>query len=1048
MQPTENQENQGPISWMAGHGVAANLLMAACILGGLLFMFSIKQEVFPEFETDTISVSVVYPGASPEEVENGILLVIEDAISGLDGIDEVNANAKEGVGLVIIEAQSDADMQQLVQDVQQEIDRITTFPADAEKPDVKMLSRKHRNTSLVLYGNAKEQVLHELAEQFRDQLLQDPNITQIELEGIRPLEISIEVSQENLRRYRLSLADIAQRIQNASVDLPGGSVKTDVGEILIRMKERKDYGRQFAHIPIITAANGSVVLLGDIATIDDGYQDTDYSATYDGQPAVMLQIYRVGKQVPTQISDAVKHQLERVNAELPQGIKAEIRYDASKAYQQRIDLLMRNSAQGLVLVFIVLALFLELRLAFWVMMGIPTAFLGSFLFLPLLGVSLNMISLFAFIIALGIVVDDAIVVGEHFYHYRQQGMPPMQAAIKGGREMAAPVTFSILSNIAAFIPLFFIPGEIGKIFYMIPLVIITVFMLSLIESLFILPNHLSRLSSVNNEKHSWFHQQQQRFSYSFKHWVESSYGSFLELILRHRYTTILLSIALLVGTLAYALSGRMGMSAFPKTESDYAKVTVTMPYGTPIAKTQAVALSIVASAQETIKQIKNGDQLVLGIFTEVGKNSSNKAEIRAYLADPEIREKIISTDQFNQKWRQQTGDILGIKSILFESDAGGPGGGTAITIELNHSNLAILEQASNELADALRAYPIVKDVDDGFSPGKQQLDFTVLPEGKSLGLTAQNVARQVRNAFYGAEVLRQQRGRNEIKLMVRLQEDERILESHIDDLLIWTVGSASIPAREIPLREVVHIERGRAYMEIDRHNGRRNVQVKADVTPRSKAGDILNDLKVAEIPRLLAKYPGLQYSFEGQQADMTESIGSLKLSFVLAILGIYALLAIPFQSYVMPLIVIISIPFGVIGAIFGHLLMGFDLSIVSLLGIVALSGIVINDSLILIDHASHLRRHTSHLAADIIKMAAIQRFRPIVLTTLTTFGGLMPMILETSRQARMLVPMAISIGFGILFATLITLILIPSLYLAIDDINNFLFKKKNRVVKD
>ncbi|MDI1294084.1 MAG: efflux RND transporter permease subunit [Methylobacter sp.] len=1045
MQPTENQENQGPISWMAGHGVAANLLMGAFILGGILFMFSIKQEVFPEFETETVTVSVVYPGASPEEVENGILLVIEDAISGIDGIDEVNANAKEGVGLVIIEAQSDADIQQLVQDVQQEIDRITTFPADAEEPNVKMLSRKRRNMSLVLYGNAKEQVLHELAEQFRDKLLQDPNITQIELEGIRPLEISVEVSQENLRRYRLSLADITQRIQNASVDLPGGSVKTSTGEILIRMKERKDYGRQFANIPIITAANGSVILLGDIATIDDGYADTDYSATFDGQPAVMLQIYRVGKQIPTQISDAVKRQLERVNAELPQGIKAEIRYDASEQYQQRIDLLMRNSAQGLVLVFIVLALFLELRLAFWVMMGIPTAFLGSFLLLPLLGVSLNMISLFAFIIALGIVVDDAIVVGEHFYHYRQQGMSPMQAAIKGAREMAGPVTFSILSNIAAFIPLFFIPGEIGKIFFMIPVVIITVFLLSLIESLFILPNHLSKLPPFSTqEKQGWIYQKQQQFSYFFKHWVESGYGSFLELILRQRYLTILLSFALLVGTLAYALSGRMGMSAFPKTESDFAKVTVTMPYGTPIAKTQAVALNIVASARKTVKNIKNGDQLILGIFTEIGKNSSNKAEIRAYLAAPEIREKIISTEQFNQQWRQQTGDILGIKSILFESDSGGPGGGTAISIELNHPNLAILEQASKELAEALRAYPIVKDVDDGFSPGKQQLDFTLLPEGKSLGLTAQNVARQVRNAFYGAEVLRQQRGRNEIKIMVRLPEDERILETHIEDLLVWTTGSASIPAREIPLREVVHIKRGRAYMEIDRHNGQRNVQVKADVTPRSKAGDILNDLNVAEIPRLLEKYPGLQYSFEGQQADVAESIGSLKLSFVFAILGIYTLLAIPFQSYIMPLIVIVSIPFGVIGAIFGHLLMGYDLSIISLLGIVALSGIVINDSLILIDHASHLKRHTSHLAEEIIKMAAIQRFRPIVLTTLTTFGGLMPMILETSRQARILIPMVISIGFGILFATVITLILIPCLYVAADDLTQFLIKKKTK----
>ncbi len=1045
MYSTENQDSKGAISWMAQHGVAANLMMVACILGGLLLMFSIKQEVFPDFEIDTITVSVPYPGASPEEVENGILLVIEDALSGLDGINEVQSTASEGAGLVVIEVESDANIQQLAQDVQQEVNRITTFPTDIEEPTIKILSRSSQVVSVVLHGAAEEQVLHELAEQFRDQLLQDPNITRIELAGIRPLEISIEVSQENLRRYKLSLADIAQRIQNASLDLPGGSVKTSVGEILIRMKERKDYGRQFAQIPIINAANGSVVLLGDIASINDGYKETDYSASYNGQPAVMVQILRVGKQTPVQISTAVKRNLQRINASLPKGISAEIRYDASVQYEQRIDLLMRNSAMGLILVFIVLALFLELRLAFWVMMGIPTAFLGSFLLLPLLGVSLNMISLFAFIIALGIVVDDAIVIGENIYHFRQHGMTPMQAAIKGSREMAVPVTFSILTNIAAFIPLFFIPDEIGKIFFMIPVVIITVFSISLIESIFILPHHLGKLTPVDKKGvQGWIHHHQQRFSHAFKHWVEFRYGGFLDWALQHRYLTIVFSIALLVGTLAYALSGRMGMSTFPKTESDYAKVTITMPYGTPIAKTQAVVQKIVADAQKTTEQIKGGDQLILGIFTEVGKKDSNKAEIRAYLADPEIREKIISTEQFNQLWRQQTGDILGIKSIVFESDAGGPGSGAAITIELNHANPAILALASKELADALRAYPLVKDVDDGFSPGKQQLDFSILPEGKSLGLTAQNVARQVRNAFFGAEVLRQQRGRNEIRVMVRLPENERILETHVEDLLIWTnPSSATAQTREIPLREVVQVNRGRAYMEIDRRNGRRNIQVTANVTPKSKAGEILNDLKITELPRLLAQYPGLHYSFEGQEAEMAESMGSLKLSFVFAVLGIYVLLALPFQSYVMPLIVIASIPFGIIGAILGHLLMGYDLSIISVLGMVALSGVVINDALVLIDHATSLRQQGVGMPAKIIRLAAIQRFRPIILTTLTTFGGLMPMILETSRQAKILIPMAISIGFGILFATLITLILIPSLYLAVDDISRYL-RKKNK----
>lgn len=1035
---TTKAEYTGPISWMARHAVAANLLMLACIGGGLLFMSTIKQEVFPEFQIDSVSITIAYPGASPEEIENGMLLAIEDVIGGLDGIDEINSTAKEGLGTVIVDAVSGTDIQQLAQEIQTEVDRITTFPEDAEEVKISVVTRKRQVLSLVLHGQATDQVLHELAEQLRNRLLQDPGITQVDLAGVRPLEISIEVNQANLRRYKLSLAEIAERIKNASLDLPGGSVKTSAGEILIRMKERKDYGQQFARIPIITAANGSRVLLGDIATINDGYESTDYSATYNGKPAVMVQVYSVGEQTPVQVSDAVKRHLQDVNSQLPESIHADIRYDASKQYAQRIDLLMRNSAMGLILVFIALALFLELRLAFWVMMGIPISVLGSFLLLPMLGVSLNMISLFAFIITLGIVVDDAIVIGEHIYHYQQQGMSPMQAAIKGAREMAVPVTFSILTNIATFVPLFFIPGEMGKIFFMIPVVVIAVFLISLLESLFILPNHVSRLEPIKRTGLLyWIYDHQQRFSRAFKHWVLDSYGPFLDLLLKHRYLTTLAAFALLITTLSYALSGRMGMSMFPKTDADFARATVTMPYGTPVEKTQAVVQKIVAGARATAASLKDGDQLILGIFAELGKTGSHDAIIRVYLADPEIREKIISTEQFSQRWREASGDLVGVKSLLFESDAGGPGAGASITIELNHQDINILEKAGKELANALRAYAIVNDVDDGFSTGKQQLDFTLLPEGKSLGLTAQMVARQVRNAFYGAEVLRQQRGRNEIKIMVRLPESERISEQNIEDLLIWTSTG-----KEIPLREVVQIKRGRAYTEINRHNGRRYVQVTANVTPKSKAGEILNDLTETELKRILAQYPGLEYSFEGQDADMADSMSSLKISFVLAVLAIYALLAIPFQSYLMPLIVITTIPFGIIGAIFGHLLMGYDLSIMSLLGIVALSGVVVNDSLVLIDHALHLRKDSDKSAAEIIRTAATQRFRPIVLTTLTTFCGIMPMIFETSRQARMLIPMAISMGFGILFATLITLILIPSLYLVIDDIRSFLYRHK------
>lgn len=1044
MQSQQDPSRTGPIAWMAGHSVAANLAMVVCIIGGLLFLNNIRQEVFPDFEIDSVSISVAYPGASPEEVERGIVLAIEDAVGGLDGIKQITSSAKENAGTVTVEALRGTDLQKFTQDIQKEVDRITTFPIDAEKPQITLIASKRRVISVALYGDAEDAVLHELAEQLRDQLLQDPGITQIDLEGVKPLEIAVEIPQDMLRRYRLSLGDIAQRIASASIDLPAGSVKTDSGEILIRIKERRDYGRQFSQLPIITTPDGSQIKLGDIARITDGFDESDYYATFNDKPAVMLQVYSVGEQTPIQVSETVRNHLDKIAPELPEGIFTDVRRDASEDYGQRIDLLLRNSAMGLSLVFILLALFLELRLAFWVMMGIPIAFLGSFLLLPSIGVTLNMISLFAFIIAIGIVVDDAIIIGENIYHYRQEGLSPLQAAIQGAREMAMPVTFSILTNIATFMPLLFIPGFTGKIFFMIPLVVITVFLLSLAESLFILPNHLGHLKPLKSQGiQAKIHHYQQRFSDGFRRWTLHRYGPFLESVLQHRYLTVTLAFSLLIAALAYAASGRMGMTLFPKVESDYAQVTLTMPFGTPFEKTEAIARHLSEAARRVASNVPNGDRLLKGQFTELGTIDrqqtlgSHLATVRTYLAPPEVRDDILSTEQFTRRWREEAGEIAGIEAILFESDAGGPSRGPAITVELNHRDIQVLERASRRLAQTLNAYPIVNDVDSGLTSGKEQLDFTLLPEGRSLGLTGQDVARQVRNAFFGAEVLRQQRGRNEIKIMVRLPENERMSLKNVESLMLRTPAGI-----EIPLTEAVQIERGRAYTEINRRNGRRNIQVKSGVTPRSRAGEIINDLKATELPRLQEEFPGLQYSFQGSQAEMADNLSSLKISFVFALLAIYAMLAIPFRSYILPLIVIVSIPFGIIGAILGHLLMGYDLSILSMLGIVALSGIVVNDSLVLINYANEHRIGSAKTPLQVIKAAGIQRFRPILLTTLTTFFGLMPMILETSRQARMLIPMAISIGFGILFATLITLVLIPSLYLVAEDVRVLFHKLK------
>ena len=1019
----------GALAWMAGHSVAANLIMLMCLVGGFLSLRNIRQEVFPDVALDTVRVTVAYPGASPEEVESGILLAIEEAVRGLDGVGETVSVAGEGVGTVSVELLLGTDPQTVAQDIRSEVDRVRTFPEDAEEPQVSVASHKREVLTVVLYGDASDRVLHGLGELVRDELLRHRDITQVDLTGLPGLEIAIEVPQENLRRYRLTLERVAHRLADAAVDIPGGSLKTGAGEVLVRVKERREHGGEFGALPIITNPDGSAVLLRDLAAIRDGFADTDRYSRYDGKPAVTLEVYRAGNETPISVANAVRTRLAAMGPSLPPGIRATILRDRSDVYRQRVALLIKNGSIGLALVFIVLGLFLEARLAFWVMMGIPISFLGSFLVLPATGVTINMISLFAYIVALGIVVDDAIVVGENVYHYRQQGLPRLQAAVRGVREVTLPVTFSILTNIVTFLPICVIPGVMGKIFKMIPIVVCTVFLISLGESLFVLPAHLGHDRARQRRGPSaWLHARQQAFSRSFRNWVRHRYGPFLLRVLRYRYVTIAVAVAILMLSLGYALSGRMGFQLFPVIASDFAEATVVLPYGAPVERTDTIMRRLQEGARVVCTQ-SGHPELVASMLSEVGLRGSHTCRVRIELAPPKVRDSIMSTEQFTERWRQAVGEVAGVEYLRFASDAGGPGSHERpLAVELSHRDIGVLAQASAELAATIRSYPRVKDVDDGFQPGKEQLDFTIKPEGKSLGLTAREVARQVRNAFYGAEVLRQQRGRNEVKVIVRLPAAERSTEQTVQDLLLRTADGI-----DVPLREVAEVRRGRAYTTIDRRNGRRVVEISADVVPRSKAAEVITDLQETALPALVGKYRGLQYSFEGHQADMRESLASLRVTFVLAMLAVYALLAIPFRSYAQPLIVMVSIPFGIVGALLGHLIMGYNLCIPSLFGVVALSGVVVNDSLIMIDFANRRRRQGNGTAAAAIHRAAVQRFRPILLTTLTTFGGLAPMIFETSRQARFLIPMALSLGYGLVFATGITLLLVPSLYLAAED---------------
>lgn len=1015
-------QHTGPLAWMVHNRVTASLLMLVFIIGGLVTAYRIKQEVYPEFELDRVDIRVPYPGASPEEVEQGIILVVEEAIRGIDGIKQITATAAEGSGSVSVEIEEGADAQRVYQDIQQAIQRISTFPQDAEKPQVALAISRRNVLAILIYGDVDDWVLRDVAEFVREKLLQKPGITQVDLSGVRDYEIHVDISQENLRRYNLTLAQVAQTIRQVAVELPGGSIKSDAGEILLRVKERRDWAREFGAIPIITTPSGVVVHLSDIAEVREGFEDSNRLATFDGQLAVNVDVYRVGDQTPIGVSNAAHEALEEIAPDFPPGVHYAFRMDQSVTYRQRLDLLLRNAASGLILVLLVLGLFLAPKLALWVTMAIPTAFLGTILFMPALDVSINMMSMFAFIMALGLCVDSAIVAGENIYEYRRRGMEVLDAAVQGVREVNLAIAFSMLTNIASFVPLLFMPGWIGKIWRVVPFVVIFTTLIAWIQPILILPAQLAR-SLAAPEGSAMHHVAvfQQKVSGALYRFINNVYDPFVEKALRRRYLTIAIFVAVLTIMVAYAASGRMGIVLMAKVESDRAYVTATLPYGSPFQRAVAVRDRLVESAEKI--RAEYGDALVQGIYANINENV---VEVAIYLTDPDIRP--LSTGETTDIWREKTGQIPGLQSLKFESDRGGPGGGSSVTVELTHSNIDVLAEASRDLARRLAHFTQTRDIDDGYSPGKQQLSFRVRPEGLSLGLTPTDVARQVRNSFLGTEALRQQRGRNEITVRVRLPEQERLSEYDVEQLLIRTPAG-----RDVPLYEVAEVERGRAFTSIARRDGRRTVTVRASVIPEKETNRVLESLQMEVLPQLVRDFPGLSWSFQGRQATMTESMDSLYRGFLLALLVIYVLLAIPFRSYSQPLIVMTAIPFGIVGALLGHLIMGYSIDLISMMGMVALAGVVVNNALVMIDYANRCRLEGDN-AHDAIHRAGIRRFRPIILSSLTTFCGLVPMIFETSRRARFMIPMAISLGYGILFATAITLILVPCLYLVIEDV--------------
>ncbi len=1031
---------KGSIGWMANNPVAANLLMVILMIGGILVASQVRREVFPYFELTMVTVSVTVSGATPEEMEKSVAQAIEEAVQGLDGVEETTANITTGTASVVIEGADDVDANLLLQDVKAAVDRITTFPVEAERPVVSLASSRRDAIELVLAGDVDDISLRYWGELLKEELINDPAITQVELEGVQDHEVWVEVKQDTLRRYGLTMEDVAKAIGSGAIQQGGGRVNAASGDILLRLNERREYAADFANIAVRTNADGSRLMLEDIATVSDTFDDTRKWSEYNGKNALSVEIYSLGNEDPTEVAVSALRIAEKYNAIMPGNLQVYEQKNMADVYTQRKELMTENALMGVGLVFLCLSIFLRPSLAFWVSLGIPVSVLGAFWFFTPFGISLNVISMFAFIITLGIVVDDAIVVGENVGAWLERGVPPLEAAIRGTKEVAGPVTFSVLTNMISFMPMLFIPGTMGKVWMVIPLIVIAVFICSLIESVYILPAHLSHLKrrgekaeqnkggSIITAPFRAFSAWQDRFSKRFMHFVEHTFGPFVTKVLERRYITVAIGLAILMFTAGYVVSGRMGFDLMPRVESDYAFAQATVPSGTSRAELHRIKNRMVNAARKVVEE-NGGDALSTGVQAEV---RDTKIMILVHLVDPDIRP--ISTETVTNLWRNATGTIPGVESLVFQADRGGPGSGSGLTVRLSHRDTAILEKAAAQLGEMFSTYGGVSDVDLGTSRTMRQFDVRLTPLAEQLGFTSQEISHQLRYAFEGITALRQQRGNSEVTVRVRLPEEDRMSEAAFEELVLRAPSG-----QEVLMRDIVHIEDGRADSTIKHTNGRRTADVTANITPPSATGSMMDVVAAEVMPSLLQDYEGLTWEFGGRQSDMADSTTAMMLGLLMALIGVYALLAIPFKSYTQPLIIMLSIPFGIVGAVAGHYIMGYSLSVISIFGIVALSGVVVNDSLVLIDFANIARRGGA-TPFEAIKEAAIKRFRPILLTTMTTFLGLMPIIFETSRQAKFLIPVALSLGFGILFATFICLLLVPAFYLVLDDVHNW-FKR-------
>ncbi len=1038
----------GTIAWFARNPVAANLLMAFLVAGGFLSTAQVTSEVFPEITLDRILVEVPYLGAAPEEVEEAVCVRIEEAIQGVDGIKQIISTASEGMGSVMVEIELGADVRQVLDDIKNQVDAIDTLPEETEKPIIREMIAREQVIDLAVSGAADERALKATSDRIRNELSLLPEISLVEIASARPYEISIEVSEAALRRHGLTFDDVATAVRRSSLDLPGGSVRAASGEILLRTIGQAYRGDEYANLVLLTRADGTRLLLGEVATVVDGFAETDQFARFDADPTVLVSVFRTGDQSALEIAGLVHEYVERTRPTLPEGISLTIWQDQATVLNARLTTMFRNGLGGFALVFLVLALFLELRLAFWVSLGIPISFLGAIMLMPGLDVTVNVISLFAFILVLGIVVDDAIIVGENVYAHQERHGDGLRGAIEGGREIATPVVFAVLTTVAAFTPLLFVPGLMGKIFRIIPLVVIPCLLFSLVESLWILPAHLSHIP--RRRRAGPLRRFQQVFANGLKQFIQRAYRPALELGLQWRYLTAAIGVSTLILTGGMVLGGWTSFHFFPSIEADFMSASITMPQGTPVSDTAQAVGRLEAGAARLRRELleETGTDYFRHTYTAIGDQPMAAREggpteglvdtSAAHLGEVTIellpsQQRAWSSEQLSNRWREATGPVPQAVDVSFNASIMAPG--EDIDVMLVGSDMERLRAAADEVKAELGAYAGVYGIADSFRAGKREMKLGIRPAAETLGLTLEDLGRQVRQAFYGEEAQRIQRGRDDIRVMVRYPADQRRSLGDLENMRIRTPAGG-----EVPFSQVAAVEPGRGFASIKRVDRNRAVNVTAAVDETvTSSGTVVADLQTRILPAVLPRHPGVFYVFEGVQAEQEDAVGGLQAGFVVALLAIFALLAVPLKSYLQPLIIMSAIPFGLVGAVWGHIFMGLDVTFMSMFGLVALSGVVVNDSLVMVTFINRRRAVNPDLGAA-VREAGVARFRPILLTSLTTFFGLGPLMLERRVDAAFLLPMAVSLAFGVVFATFITLVLVPTAYLIVEDIRRLVLR--------